>query len=95
MTSVNLSAVFDTAQFWDIGLDTYENSPITYRKEVEEKLFSVYRENGDRKLYDYDELRRLNTSESLGINEAYSKSNVFDSESREHIQKIRDKFFKR
>ena len=95
MTSVNLSSIFDTAQFWDIGIDTYENSPITYRKEVEEKLFNVYRESGDRKLYDYDELRRLNTVDSPGVSESYGKSNVFDSESREHIQKIRDKFFKR
>ena len=93
MTSVNLSAVFGTSQFWDIAIETYENTSSLYRKEIEEKIFNVYLDPGSRSLYNYDELKNLNNKASRDISNKVGGS-VFDSETYEQMQKIKNKFFK-
>lgn len=93
MSSVNLAPYFDSTQFWDQGVDTYESTPATYRKEIEEKIFSVYRENNNRSMYDFNTLRKLNSQNSGEPGNKEVKSNVFDSESLEHMKKIKNRFF--
>ena len=94
MTSVNLAPFFDSSQFWDIGVDTYENAPIEYKKAVEEQIFSLYREQNARQIYDYEALRRLNSPKSGETGDSKVKSNVFDAESLQHMQNIKNRFFK-
>lgn len=94
MTCVNLAPFFDSSQYWDIGIDTYENSPVEYRKEIEEKIFNVYRDQSNRSAFNFDELRKLNEVHSSGHADKVIKANVFDSESLEHMKKLREKFFK-
>jgi hypothetical protein len=95
MTSINLSPFFQTSQFWDIGIETYENTSLEYRQEVDEKIFSVYLNKNSKSLYNFDELRRLNNLKSEELGNKYAKPNVFDLESKEHMEKIKNKFFKR
>lgn len=94
MTCVNLAPLFDTQQFWDIAFDTYENSPEAYRKEVKEKIFDVYRENGSKSLYDFDRLKQLNHLKDSETGNFKVLPNVFDLTSLEHMKKIQNKFFK-
>jgi hypothetical protein len=94
MTCVNLAPLFDTQQFWDIAFDTYENSPEAYRKEVKEKIFDVYRENGSKSLYDFDRLKQLNHLKDSETGNFKILPNVFDLTSLEHMKKIQNKFFK-
>jgi hypothetical protein len=94
MTSVNLAPFFDSSQFWDIGVDTYENAPLEYRKSVEEQIFAVYRDENARQLYNYDTLRKLNSPKPGEAGDSQVKSNVFDVESMQHMQKIKSRFFK-
>jgi hypothetical protein len=94
MTSVNLAPFFDSPQFWDLGVDTYENMPPTYRKEIEEKIFSIYRENNTKSLYNFEELKRLNTIQDTSVpNTKPTAVNVFDLESLEQMRKIKNRFF--
>lgn len=93
MSSVNLSAYFDSSQFWDQGIDTYENSPAEYRKEIEEKIFNVYRENNNRSMYDFNVLKDLNNKHGKETGDKKVKNNVFDIESMEYMKKIKNKFF--
>lgn len=94
MTSVNLAPYFESSQYWDQAIDTYERTPDKYRKEIEEKIFNVYRDANSKKMYDYDQLRKLNTTEE-GFDPARSvKPSVFDSETRDHIAKLQQRFFK-
>jgi hypothetical protein len=68
--------------------------PAAYRKEIEEKIFNVYRDNGNRSLYNFDELRRMNIPPKSETGESVVQPNVFDTESLEYMQKIKNKFFK-
>jgi hypothetical protein len=94
MTAVNLAPFFDSSQFWDLAIDTYENSLPEYRKAVEEQIFSIHSDSSNRKLYNYDALRNLNAAKPGESGTSSVKSDVFDSESLQHMQKIRDRFFK-
>lgn len=94
MTCVNLAPLFDTQQFWDIALETYENSPADYRKAVKEKIFDIYRENGTKSLYDFDKLRQLNQLKDSETGNFKVTTNVFDLTSLDHMKKIQNKFFK-
>ena len=94
MTCVNLAPFFDSSQFWDIGVETYENASPEYKKEVEEKIFNVYREIGTKNMYNFDELRELNHPVNGSTGDTILKNNVFDLESREQMKKLRDRFFK-
>jgi len=49
MTSVNLAPYFESSQYWDQAIDTYERTPEEYRKEIEEKIFNVYRDANSRR----------------------------------------------
>ena len=95
MTSINLAPFFESTQFWDIGIDTYERSPVEYRKEIEEKIFNVYRDTSNRSLYNFDELRKLNLANSDDPGSQQVAPNVFDIESLNKMEKIKNKFFKR
>jgi hypothetical protein len=94
MTSVNLSPFFNSTQFLDLSLDTYENTSQEYRKELEEKIFNIYRNTNSKSLYNFDELRRLNIPTSGETGNSEIRANVFDLESLDHIKKIKGKFFK-
>ena len=93
MTSINLAPFFDSSQFWDVGIDTYENSPIEYRKEIEEKIFNVYRDNSNRSLYNFDELGRLNAQPNSSSSDLKSAPSVFNLEALDKMQKIKGRFF--
>jgi len=94
MTCVNLSAYFDSSQFWDQGIDTYESTSAEYKKELEEKIFNVYRDNSNKNLYNFDEIRRLNSTSTGPASDNRVSSNVFDLESIEEMKKIKNRFFK-
>ena len=94
MTCVNLSPYFDSSQFWDQAINTYELTPAEYRKELEEKIFNVYRDNNGKSLYNFDELKRLNQMNDSTPNNRLVNKNMFDIESIDHIKKIKDQFFK-
>lgn len=94
MSSVNLVPYFDSTQFWDQGVDTYENMPTDYRKEIEEKIFNVYRDNNTRSLYNFSEIKRMNIPSKSETGESVVQPNVFDMESLEYMQKIKNRFFK-
>jgi hypothetical protein len=94
MSSVNLVPYFDSTQFWDQGVDTYENMPTDYRKEIEEKIFNVYRDNNTRSLYNFSEIKRMNIPSKSETGESVIQPNVFDMESLEYMQKIKNRFFK-
>lgn len=94
MTCVNLSPMFETQQFWDIALETYENSSESYRKEVKEKIFDLNSENKSSSLYDFDKIRRFNSINDSQTGNFKIKENVFDLTSLEHIKKIHNNFFK-
>jgi WD40 repeat protein len=76
------------------SIDTYENTSAEYRKEIEEKIFNVYRGTNSKSIYNFDELRRLNTSVSGEVGDSQVKNSVFDLESLDHMKKIKGKFFK-
>jgi hypothetical protein len=94
MTSINLAPFFDSSQFWDIGIDSYENSAPEYRKAVEEQIFSLYRDQNSRQTYDYASLRKLNSPKPGETGDSRVKSNVFDADSLQHMQNIKNRFFK-
>lgn len=62
MTCVNLAPLFDSQQFWDIAVETFENAPEEYRKSVKEKIFDVYSDSNGKAGFNFDELRKLNSS---------------------------------
>ena len=93
MTAVNLAAVFDTSQYWDIAISTYEDAPAEYHREIEEKIFSVFLDSRTKKLYDFDELKNLNgvRPESGQLNK---DPHVFDPTTAQHMRQLHEKFFK-
>jgi hypothetical protein len=94
MTSVNLSPFFESSQFWDLGTATYEAMPTDYHREVEEKIFSLFRSGNSKPLYDYDILRKANTPSNGAEKDSFAKRNVFDLDALEKMQKIKSRFFK-
>lgn len=94
MTSVNISSIFESSQFWDIGIETFERQGDEYLKELEEKIFDVNNSNRGRLMFDYDEIRKMNETKSSGKIKKSRKINVFDIETLDQIKKINDKFFK-
>jgi hypothetical protein len=94
MTTINLAPFFESTQFWDLGIETYESSPSSYRKEIEEKIFNVYRDSNDRSLYNFNELKALNADQTNDPTKKSIQPNVFDHESLEYMKKIKNKFFK-
>ena len=94
MTSVNLAPAFESSQLWDMTIATYEATSSEYRKEVEEKIFSLFRTGSVKPLYDYDALRTINKPlDPLDPDKSNNKS-VFNLESLEKMKKINSKFFK-
>lgn len=94
MTSVNMSSIFESSQFWEIAVETFERSSAEYLKEVEEKIFNVHRNNGKSSLYDYDEIRKMNNDTYTAASGKTIKRNVFDVETLDQIEKIKNRFFK-
>lgn len=93
MTCINLVPFFDSSQFWDMAVETYESAPEEYRKQVEEELFSLFRNGNPRKTFDFDEIKKMN-NKSGGDWKKGMKSNVFDLSTLNHIQNLRDRFFR-
>jgi hypothetical protein len=66
--------------------------PIEYQREVEEKIFSLFRGGANKPLYDYDELRNMNRK--TGTEDNKIKSNIFDPNTLGKMKNIHGKFFK-
>ncbi len=94
MTSVNLAPAFESSQMWDLSIATYEAASPEYRREVEEKIFSLFRTGSTKPLYDYDTLRKVNAPSSGAESNKAQASNVFDLEALDKMKKINSKFFK-
>lgn len=94
MTSVNLAPAFESSQMWDLSIATYEAASSEYRREVEEKIFSLFRTGSTKPLYDYDTLRKVNAPSSGAESNKAQASNVFDLEALDKMKKINSKFFK-
>lgn len=95
MTSVNLSSVFDSSQFWDIAIETFERADKSYIKDVEEQIFSIHRKNSKTSLYDYDTIKKMNSTPTNSIKDpSQVKNDIFDLETLQHIEKLKGKFFK-
>ena len=94
MTSVILAPFFESSQFWDLGYDAYENAASEWRKEIEEKIFNVYRSGNTKSIYDYNKLRALNEKHSGSTGETIIKNDVTNAESIEYMQNLKNKFFK-
>jgi hypothetical protein len=92
MTCVNLAPFFESTQFWDLATQAYEAMPIEYQREVEEKIFSLFRGGANKPLYDYDELRNMNRK--TGTEDNKIKSNIFDPNTLGKMKNIHGKFFK-
>lgn len=93
ITSVNMSSLFESSQFWEIAVETYERAGDEYAKEVDEKIFSLIRNDGKNSLFDFDEIRRMNETRDQGPGRV-NKKNVFDLNTIEQIEKIKNRFFK-
>ena len=96
MTSVNMSALFESSQFWDIAIETFERKDKEYVKELEEQILNIHRTGKSRSSWNYDSIREMN-----GINSGHEtrkpsdvKDDVFNTETIEHIKKLQNKFFK-
>jgi hypothetical protein len=94
MTSVNMSSIFESSQFWEIAVETFERMPSEYLKDIEEKIFGVHRSGGKASMYDYDEIRRMNADNYTAKKGKAIKRNVFDIETLDQIEKIKNRFFK-
>jgi len=93
MTSVNVSSLFDSSQFWDIAVETYERSDPKYQKMVIEKIFNL--NSGDTKsTWDFDELRRMNNAGYSSKKQDKSDVNIFNSDTVNHLKNLRNNFFK-
>lgn len=94
MTSVNLSSIFDSSQFWDIAIDTFERKDEEYVRDLSEKIFDINL-GKRRSLYDYDNIKTMNTKLNKDTNKKsdYSGS-VFELDTLKYLEDIRNKFFK-
>jgi len=93
ITSVNLSSLFESSQFWEIAVETYERAGDEYAKEVDEKIFSLNRKEGKNSMFDFDEIRRMNETKGRGQGKI-NQGNVFNLDTLDRIEKIKSKFFK-
>jgi hypothetical protein len=96
MTSVNISSLFESSQFWDIAVETFERKDEVYVKELEEQILNIHRAGGKKSAWDFDSIRKMN-----GINDNQTtqnpsgiKKDVFNTETLDHLSKLHDKFFK-
>lgn len=95
MTSINISSLFESSQFWDIAIETFEMQSPEYVKELEEQIFSIHRAGNNRSSYNFDELKELNDNHNgMAQNPLTVKNDVFNIETMDHIKQIRNKFFK-
>ncbi len=95
MTSVNMSSLFESSQFWDIAIETFERQSPEYVKQLEEDIFSIHRTGRRKSAYDFDELKRMNArQDNGGQNRKDIKVDVFNTESLSHMKSLQDKFFK-
>jgi hypothetical protein len=94
MSSVNVSSVFDSTQFWDIAIDTFEKMGESYVRDLNEKIFDLVNGN-KRAIYDYDAIKNMNADLNRDTNNKTPKSNnVFNLETLDQLEKIQNKFFK-
>jgi hypothetical protein len=93
ITSVNLSSLFESSQFWEIAVETYERAGDEYAREVDEKIFSLNRGDGKNSMFDFDEIRRMNETKNQGPGPS-GKKHVFDLDTLDRIEKIKNRFFK-
>jgi len=93
ITSVNLSSLFESSQFWEIAVETYERAGDEYAKEVDEKIFSLNRKEGKNSMFDFEEIRRMNETKGRGQGKI-NQGNVFNLDTLDRIEKIKSKFFK-
>mgnify|MGYP000947640858 FL=1 len=96
MTSVNMSSLFESSQFWDIAVETFERQSPEYVKQLEEDIFSIHRTGGKKSAYDFDEIRRMNATQDGGksVSGKTVKVDVFNTDSLAHMKNLQDKFFK-
>ncbi len=94
MTCVNLAPSLDSNQLWELSIETYEATSQEYRKEVEEKIFSLFRSNLNKPSFDYDALRDMNAQSDPAGKTLESRKHVFDLKALDQMQKIKDRFFK-
>jgi hypothetical protein len=94
MTSINISSIFESSQFWEIAVETFERMSEEYIKLVDEKIFSIHRKEGRRSGYDFDDIRKMNSNENYRTGKIEKSKNVFNIETLDQIEKIKNKFFK-
>lgn len=95
MTSVNISSLFESSQFWEIAVETFDRQSDEYVKELEEKIFSIHVDN-IRSGYDFDSIRKMNKINENDVtkNPSSAEKSVFNIDTIDHLKKIQDKFFK-
>lgn len=94
MSSVNISSVFESTQFWDIAIETFEKMGEDYSRNLNEKIFDLTNGN-KRAMYDYDNIKSMNADLNKDTNSNIPKSNsVFNLETLDKLEKIQNKFFK-
>jgi hypothetical protein len=93
MTSVNISSLFESRQFWDVAIETFERTSSEYVKNLEEKIFSIHRTGQTSSGYDFNEIKRLN-SQLADNSSGLGKSDKFDLSSFEKMSDLKNKFFK-
>jgi hypothetical protein len=89
-----LAPALDSNQLWELSIETYEATSLEYRKEVEEKIFNLFRSNLNKPAFDYDTLREVNAPSNGAEKNLEPRRHVFDIESLNQMQKIKNKFFK-
>jgi hypothetical protein len=93
MTCVNTSAVFESSQFWDIAVETFERTPAGYRKELTEKIFNLHT-NEKKSGWDFNEIRRMNGANQQNPNKRNDiKKDVFNIDTLDHMRALKNNFF--
>lgn len=92
MTSVNMSSLFESSQFWDIAVETYERTDSEYQKMVTEKIFGLNARD-TKSVWDYDEIRRMNQGSNNGYPRNKYKDDIFNMDSMNHLKNLRNNFF--
>lgn len=94
MTSINISSIFDSSQFWDIAIETFERMDPSYISELNDKIFNITG-GVNKSTYDFGKIKQYNDNANPDTTKREMVSqNVFDLETMQHLQNIRDKFFK-
>ena len=93
MTCVNVSAVFESSQFWDIAVETFERTSSKYRKDLTNKIFNLHT-NESKSGWDFDEIRRMNTDNKQNSKKHKDeKSDVFNIDNIDHLRSLKNNFF--